>query len=436
MSKNNNTGAPNRKLRWLKLDNAAKIYPAAKRRSWSNVFRLSAELTEDVDKDVLQTALDVTVKRFPSIAVRLRRGLFWYYLEELRDAPKVMEDKAYPLSRMPFDDIRKCAFRVLAYKKRIAVEFFHAVTDGNGGLVFLKTLVSEYIKKKYGEEIPSTDGVLDVTEKPSEDELHDSFPDYAGTIPKSRAESNAYKLDGTPETDGFFNLVSLSADAGELLAAAKKRGVTLTVFVCAALMRALLNIQERHVKNPRRYKPVKVLIPVNLRKMFESSSLRNFVLYVTPGIDPRLGEWSFDEICKSVHHQMALEITEKEMRSRITKNVGQEQSMLVRVIPLALKNLIMKAVYNAVGEKKSCLTFSNLGAVKVPKEMEKYVTRMDFVLGIAATLHYICGAMSYNGDFRMSFIRDIKEPELEYEFHKVMRSLGIRMKAESNSRQA
>ena len=419
----------------MKLDNAAKIYPAAKRRSWSNVFRLSAELYEDIDKDTLQSALDVTVKRFPSIAVRIRRGFFWYYLEELSEAPRVMDDKAYPLSRMPFDDIRKCAFRVLVYKKRIAVEFFHAVTDGNGGLIFLKTLVSEYIKEKYGEAIPSTDGVLDITEKPTEDELHDSFPDYSGTVPKSRAESNAYKLDGTPETDGFFDLVTLSADAGEVLAAAKQRGVTLTVFLCAALMRAVMNIQERHVASKKRYKPVKILIPVNLRKMFDSSSLRNFVLYVTPGVDPRLGDWSFDEICRSVHHQMALEITEKEMRSRITKNVGQEQSMLVRVIPLALKNIIMKAVYNAVGEKKSCLTLSNLGAVKVPKEMEKYVARMDFVLGIAATLHCNCGAMSYNGELRMNFIRDIKEPELEYEFHKVMRSLGIRMKAESNSRQ-
>ncbi len=418
----------------MKLDNAAKIYPAAKRRSWSNVFRLSAELTEDVDRDILQTALDSVVKRFPSVAVRIRRGLFWYYLEELKEAPKVMDDKSYPLSRMPFDDIRKCAFRVLVYKKRIAVEFFHAVTDGNGGLVFLKTLVSEYIRIRYGEKIPSTDGVLDIDEKPSEEELRDSFPDHSGTVPKSRAESNAYKLDGTPETDGFCDLVTLSADTDEVLKAAKERGVTLTVFITAALMRAIMNIQERHVKSKKHYKHVKVLVPVNLRKMFGSKSLRNFVLYVTPGVDPRLGEWSFDELCGAVHHQMALDVTEKEMRSRITKNVGQEQSLFIRLIPLGLKNMVMKAVYNAVGEKKSCLTFSNLGAIKTPEEMKRYVTRFDFVLGTAATLHCNCGALSYGGELRMNFIRNIKEPELEYEFYKIMRSLGIRMRAESNSR--
>ena len=56
------------KLRWMRLDNAAKIYPAARRQNWSNVFRVSVTLKETVDKEVLKSALDVTIRRFPSIA--------------------------------------------------------------------------------------------------------------------------------------------------------------------------------------------------------------------------------------------------------------------------------------------------------------------------------------------------------------------------------
>lgn len=152
--------SPVRKLRWMRLDNAAKIYPAAKRRNWTNYFRLSATLTEDVDLGVLRAALDVTVRRFPSIAVRLRRGVFWYYLEEITKAPAIEEDKSYPLVHVPFDDVRKCAFRVLVYGRRVAVEFFHAVTDGTGGLIFLKTLVAEYLCQKYKINIPAGNGVL------------------------------------------------------------------------------------------------------------------------------------------------------------------------------------------------------------------------------------------------------------------------------------
>lgn len=139
-----------RKLKWLRLDNAAKIYPAAKRRNWSNLFRVSATLEEPIDADILQSALDVTVKRFPSMAVRLRQGMFWYCVEELAQAPHVMPDEYYPCTRMSFQEIKQCAFRVLYYKKRIAIEFFHALTDGNGGIIFLKTLLAEYLLQKYG----------------------------------------------------------------------------------------------------------------------------------------------------------------------------------------------------------------------------------------------------------------------------------------------
>ena len=125
---------PERKLRWMRLDNAAKIYPAARRRNWNNFFRLSATLSEPVDRPVLQSALDVTVRRFPSMAVRLRRGTFWYYLEELSKAPAIRDEKACPLAHVPFKEVRECAFRVIVYKNRIAVEFFHAITDGNGAL--------------------------------------------------------------------------------------------------------------------------------------------------------------------------------------------------------------------------------------------------------------------------------------------------------------
>ena len=148
------------KLRWLRLDNAAKIYPASRGNKWSNVFRPSATLKEKVDIDVLRSALDVTVRRFPSIAVRLRKGVFWYYLEQLSSAPEIREENSYPLARMSRNETRKCAFRVLVYDKRIAVEIFHSLTDGNGALVFLKSLVAEYLQQKYGVYIPAEEGVV------------------------------------------------------------------------------------------------------------------------------------------------------------------------------------------------------------------------------------------------------------------------------------
>ena len=129
---------------WSRLDNAALIFPASKRRGWHKIFRLSADLAEPVDRDVMQSALEVTVKRFPLISSRLRAGAFWYYLEQT-SAPEIIHDGYQPIMKHSFGEVRKCAIRVLYYKNRVAIEFFHAVTDGTGGLIFLKSLLAEYL---------------------------------------------------------------------------------------------------------------------------------------------------------------------------------------------------------------------------------------------------------------------------------------------------
>lgn len=424
-----------RKLRWMRLDNAAKIYPAARRQSWSNVFRLSVTLREPVDKQVLQSALDVTARRFPSICVRLRRGLFWYYLQQLQQAPSLREESSYPLTLMSRSETRRCAIRVIAYENRIAVEFFHSVTDGNGGLVFLKSLTAEYLQQKYGEPIPATEGVLGRLEAPRPEELEDSFLKYAGTVSASRRENNAWRPQGTAEPDGFLNLTCFRISTSQALAKAHEYGVSLTTFLCAATMMALQAMQETHVPNRRRRKPIRVLIPVNLRKLFPSKTLRNFALYSTPEIDPRLGSYDFQEICQAVRHRLGLEANSKIMSTRIATNVGSEKSLLVRIMPLFLKNIVMKAVFNQVGEKKSCLTLSNLGQVTLPPEMDRYVERLDFILGAQSSAPHNCGVLSYGDSLYLNFIRSIREPELEAQVFRVLRDLGLQAEVQTNNRE-
>lgn len=423
-----------KKLRWMTLDNAAKIFPAARRRNWSNVFRLSATLNEPVDREILQSALDVTVRRFPSIAVRLKTGFFWYFLEEVPKAPDIMEEKPYPLSRMIFDDIRKCAFRVILYENRVAVEFFHALTDGNGGLIFLKTLIAEYLYQKYGVKVPVGNGVLDRLEEPSEREMEDSFFKYAGKKPASRADTDALKLSGTREVDGYKTNTTFIMDAEQVAREAKKRGVTVTAYLTAVLIMACVRVQKQTARNPKRHKPIKILIPVNLRKMFPSETLRNFVLYATPGIDPTMGEFEFDEVCGIVHHQMKLQITPKNMAAMIATNVNNEKQMILRLAPLFVKNFVMKLIFNAVGERKSCFSFSNLGVVNMPQEFSDRVDRMDFVLGVQSSAPYNTSAITYGGKLNLNVIRNIKEPLLEKHLYGVLRERGIHVRAESNTR--
>lgn len=425
---------PARERIWLKLDNSAKIYPASRNRNWTNLFRLSATLKDEVDTDLLKTALAVTVRRFPSVAVRLSYGAFWYYLQELSSPPEISDEFGHPIELMKYSDIRKCAFRVLVYGKRIALEFFHAITDGTGGLIFLKSLLAEYAERKYGEKIPCECGILDRYGEIEDGELDDDFLKYAGDVPMSRKEATAFHIKGTKEPDGFVHALSFIADSSDVIRLAKERGVSVTALLCAAEMQALMDIQNRKVAKRKRRKPIKVLLPVNLRNIFPSKTLRNFALYVTPEITPAMGDYSFDEICKLVHHQMGAELTPNRMRARITTNVNDEKSLIVKIMPLFIKNAVMKGVFNAVGEKKCCLTLSNLGVVKLPDELAKHIERMDFTLNVPASTPNNSSVISFDGKMYISFVRNIREPELELRFHEILRDLGVRMKVESNAK--
>ncbi len=417
---------------WFRLDNAAKIYPAAMRKNWSNLFRQSVTLTEDIDTAVLQSALDVTVQRFPSIAARLRKGAFWYYLQQVDSAPLVGEEYSYPLTYMDREEMGKCAFRVIAHRNRIAVELFHSLTDGTGALIFLKSLTAEYLEQKYGISIPCDHGVLDRRALPTAEELEDSFAKNAGAVPASRRDTDAWQVTGTPEPEGFRHLTCFKIPVKEALTLAHSYNVTLTAFMSALMMQALYNLQWE--KNPvrRKQKRIKLLIPVNLRNLFPSKTLRNFAMYTVPEIDPRLGDYTLEEICAVVKHKMGAEITPKHMSRVIATNVKDEKNPLLRPVPLLIKNAVMKAIFDSVGERKSCLALSNIGQIRIPKEMEPYIRRFDFILGVQAAAPYNCGMLSYGDTVYLNFIRDTLEGDLERHFYAVLQEVGLPATVESN----
>lgn len=423
-----------RALWWRRLDNAALIFPAAQRRNWSNAFRISFTFADPVDPDVLQRALARVAPRFPSVVVRLRRGLFWHYLEELETPPAVQADTWQPLVGMTGGDVRRCAIRVLYYRARMAVEFFHAVTDGTGGMVFAKSLAAEYVRQRYGVTVPATDGVKDPDEAPKESEFVDCFQSNAGPVSAPRDDRNVYRAKGEPEQDRYLHVTTGILDAAQLVSEAKARGVTVTAYLAAVLLQSLLEMQAEDEPSARRRSPVKVQIPVNLRQLYGGDTMRNFVAVANVGVDARLGTYTFEELVQSVHHQMALAITEKNMRAIFTPNVNDERNRLLKVVPLGLKNLIMRMVFDAVGERVASLSMSNLGDVRLPEAMRPYVRRVEFVLGAQATAPYNCSVTSWQGETYVTIVRNSVEPRLERAFFTALVRMGYHVKIESNDR--
>lgn len=415
---------------WMRLDNAALIFPAVRRRDWTNAFRVSATLKEPVEPELLQQAVDALLPRFPSMYVSLHRGLFWYYLQKLKQAPRVRQDGACPLIHMTGKELRECCLRVLYYENRIAVECFHALTDGSGGMVFLKTLTAQYLSLRHGISIPAVEGVLDPLETPHPAELEDSFTRTAGQVPLSRKEENSLHLGGRREEDGFLHLTIASVPEARLLELAHEYGCTVTAFLCAVMLQSILKL----ARIPQGGRWAKVTVPVNLRKVLGGETLRNFALTVNVGVDPRLGSYTLKELTRAVQSQLETQVTAQQMAARVAANVQPSQNFLIKILPLPIKNFALRMVYRRVGECKGSINVSNLGKTGLPEEMAAYVRFLDFTIGPQATYANNCSVVSYGGVTRINLIRSTVEPRLERDFLTRLVELGLEVTVDSNER--
>ncbi len=416
---------------WYRLDNAAKIYPAVRTKKWSGNFRLSLNFKEAVDPAVLQQALDDIRKRIVNLNLVLKKGFFWYFFEETDRYVFIQHERQSPCGRIGGEHNRDMPYRVTYYNNRIAIEIFHALADGTGGLIFLKSLAARYIELKYHEKIPEFQDIILCDSEYVSEEMEDAFKRYAKfrTL-KDRSEAKGYHFKGTVLPSDQTSVITGIIPFDKLHEKSKEYKVTVTEFIVSLMIKSFMECQSK--SSIRKEKPVKVSVPVNLRKLYPSKTLRNFALYINPGIEPRYGEFTFEEITEEVHHFMRMNNKEKYLNAIICKNLSDEFNPLVRVIPLGLKNIALFIAFKTYGETLVSSTFSNLGRVDLPSEMSKYIDRVEFMLGKFMSGMPSAAASSYNGNMYINWTSGFREKEIEKGFFTSLVKMGIPVKIESN----
>ena len=399
---------------------------------WNALFRVSATLDEPIDRGALKTALERTVARFPNFGMRLRRGFFWYYLDPIEGVPEIKDDVQNPCARMMFRENGGFAFRVRVYGCRIAVEIFHAITDGAGGLSFLKTLVAEYVEIRYGVRVPRSGDILDCRDTATEEELADGYLKHAGPHPVPEQAYRPYRLRGTRDADHLRVTAGIMSSA-EIAERAKALGVTVTEYLVTVLLFAAGDVKKSDGRLFGRNRPIIISVPVNLRNMFGCRTLRNFANYANVGLDTRLGEYGFEEAVRIVHHQFRLGIDPHRLAAKVASNVGIEKNVFMRLVPRVIKNPIMSAAYRIEGDRKNTTSLSNLGLVKLPPEMDAHVRRFDFLLGSLVENPVNAAVIGYGDKLIVNFTRVIEDSRLERAFFTRLVRMGVRVKIESNS---
>lgn len=416
---------------WYKLDLSANVYPTLQRKNFSNVYRVSITLKETIQPELLQKAVDMTLPRFPTFKVALRKGLFWRYLEpNHRPGPFVRPDIENPCMPMHFRANNRYLIRVYYYEKRISLEVFHSLSDGNGAFYLIRTITAVYLRL-LGYDIPNEMGVLDIHEEPDPSELEDAYMKYASSkVRPPRSQGKAYRVRGTMEPFYTLNIICGVIPVDKLLSVSKKYKVSVTEYLNAVLLYALMQKQEAdHVF---REKPLKLAMPVNLRGFFPSNTLRNFISMIYPSIDPRMGTYTFEDILNQVHHFMRYYLNNKFLNADITTNAATQRNPLIRIVPLFLKDFVVRQFYIRVQDCQSSAGLTNLGLVKLSPQMQEHVERFDVLMGQPFSARTNCAIVSYQNILTINFASSIKEADVERYFFRKLIQDGIPVKIETN----
>lgn len=415
---------------WYRLDNAALIYPSIQSDRITTMFRISMTLKETVDPKVLQKSLEAVIENFPFYRVRLRKGFFWYYLEHNPKLPRVEKDVRYPLGRLHPRLGTRFLFRVRYWQSRIAVEFCHVLTDGTGGMTFLKALVYDYLKR-LGKDVGDPGDIpVGLLSGDAAEDAYNRF--YKSPLPLPDKGRKAFHIKGKLLRPGAIQITTGVMPLESILSEAKKRNVSVTTLLVAVYIDVLQELQDSRITKNTKKRPVAVQVPVNMRAIYPSKTLRNFSLFVIPEIDPRLGKYSFDEILQTVRETLITQANEKAISRYLARNVGGQRNWFVRIIPLFFKKLLMPFLYTRMGENLCSGTMSNLGLVKLPEGMAEEVEQIDFILGTNPINKAGCAVCSFGDKLVVNFSRNIQESEIERLFFTRLVKMGIHVKIDTN----
>lgn len=408
------------KKTWVRLDHAAKLLTAGIIKTETQVFRLTCELTENVDPVILQLATEFTLKHYPSYNFIMRKGFFWYYLEDSDKLPEVQKEHKPVCSDMKCLFNKKLLFEVSYFGKRIHLEVFHVLADGTSAKEFFQTLISKYISMahKLKEPMPSWDGSY----SQMNDDSYNRY--YSGSSSKLNKRLHAAQIRGT-HYDGLF----LRNITGRMLGApikkiAKEYSATVTHYLTACLISAIgENINARERK-----KPIMISVPVDLRNYFPSSSARNFWGSILIKYNWSKFDNSIDKIIREIQPQFNEMLNKNYLENQLEEQSTIENKFLAKLAPLALKQFALRIVY-----KRSLNgitgTITNIGKIDVDDKYKNYIRAFDLCSSTSKIKVSIC---SYEDILSISFTNPRTRSDIEKSFFRILSDNDINISIISN----
>ncbi len=414
-------------IRWYKLDNTAHLFPVIAGESMTNVYRISVTLKEEIDPSILQEALSLVLPKFDVFNVRLRTGIFWYYFEENgKKAPRVVEESLFPCRQIRPNRNRNYLFRVTYYKNRINLEVFHVLTDGMGGVNFLRELTYQYLRLAHPQLLEVTsDGLSEETSL----NIEDSFvKNYKQSKASGFKKEKAYILHLDKLPKGEFGVMHGFMPVSQLKEVSHRYGVSINEYFVACYM---WSIYSECLHGMPSESPIRVAVPVNLRPYFDSVTTKNFFVMVSAEFLPDKAGYTFDEIVAVVKESLASQITKQNLENLFSYSVSNQMNILMRPIPLPIKNMAISAVYT-----KSALanttTITNIGNISVDDAYRPYIEMFHAFIAMSKGQSLKGTICSYGDTLAFTFTSIFSETMVQRAFFRQITKDGVDVSLETN----
>lgn len=416
-----------REVRWDRLDNTAHLFPVIAGEQMTNVYRISVTLTELVQPELLQEALNLVLPKMDGFDLRLRMGVFWYYFEENgKPAPRVREESNFPCRLIQQNKNRNYMFRVTYYKYRINLEVFHVLTDGMGGINFLKELTYQYLRLAHPE---LKELVGDSLNSGTSLNREDSFlKNYKKSATKGYQTKKAYLLKGEMLPKGEFGVIHGYTEIPPLKDVCHSYGCSINEYLVAVYV---WSVYTECMKGMPSERPIRVAVPVNLRPYFNSITTKNFFVMVSAEFHPTKEIYTFEEVLGIVRDSLKSQINREHLEELFSYNVSNEKLLVARAVPLFMKNLAMRFVYTQ-SALANTTTITNIGNISVDEEYRPYVEMFHAFLAMSKGQHQKGTICSYGSTLVFSFSYDLKDVSVQRGFFRKLAADGLEVEVESN----
>lgn len=414
-----------RDIRWDKLDNTAHLFPVIAGEQMSNVYRISVTLTEPVVPDLLQRALDIVLPKFDGFNMRLRHGIFWHYFEENgKRAPTVQEESTFPCRFIHSNRNNSYLFRVTYYKYRINLEVFHVLTDGMGGVNFLRELTYQYLRFLHPE-LTVSDSLDMNTSLNREDSFLKHYRHSAKTHYKTQ---KAYHLKGDRFRPGEVGIMHGYMNIDQLKDACRRYGASINEYLVAAY---IWSIYTEHLNRTDPSLPIRVAIPVNLRPYFNSITTKNFFVMAAAEFYPDREDYTFPAVLERVQESLRSQLNRAYLERIFSYNVSVQRNLFLRLLPLPAKHLVMRVGYTRSAHANTS-TITNIGRIEVAALYRPYIEQFHAFITISKGQDIRCTICSYEDTLVFSFSYDLVDMSVQRGFFRQLTSDNISIDIESN----